>query len=87
MKILNRLGGAAAVAALALALSTVSVATPAQAAPGDATLTFAPTAVLPDNSCIDHAYTYSVELPAGTTSWSIVIELIAPDGTNAALPR
>ncbi|KQV67524.1 hypothetical protein ASC64_09735 [Nocardioides sp. Root122] len=81
MKILKRLGGAVAVAALAL--STVSLATPAQAAPGDATLTFAPTAVLPDNTCIDHAYTYSVELPQGTTSWSIVIELVAPDGTNA----
>jgi hypothetical protein len=81
MKILKRLGGAVAVAALAL--STVSLATPAQAAPGDATLTFAPTAVLPDNTCIDHAYTYSVELPQGTTTWSIVIELVAPDGTNA----
>lgn len=81
MKILKRIGAAVAVGALAL--STVTLATPAQAAPGDATLTFAPTAILPDNTCIDHAYTYSVELPAGTTSWSIVIELIAPDGTLA----
>lgn len=81
MKILKRLGGVVAV--VALAVSSVSVASPAQAAPGDATLTFAPTAVLPPESCIDHAYTYSVELPAGTTSWSIVVELVAPDGTNA----
>ena len=81
MKILKRLGGAAAV--VALAVSTVSVATPAQAAPGDTTLTFAPSAVLPPDTCIDHAYTYSVELPEGTTSWTLVVELVAPDGTNA----
>ena len=81
MKILKRLGGAAAVAALAV--STVSVATPAHAVPGDTTLTFAPSAVLPPNTCVDHAYTYSVELPEGTTDWTVVVEVIAPDGTNA----
>jgi hypothetical protein len=80
MSILKRLGGAAAVAVLAV--STISVAAPAQAAPGDATLTFAPTVVLPPESCVDHAFTYSVELPEGTSSWQLTIELLDASGAN-----
>ncbi|GAA1940164.1 hypothetical protein [Nocardioides hwasunensis] len=80
MSILERLTGAAAVAALAL--SSVSVAAPAQAAPGDATLTFAPTVVLAPESCVDHAFTYAVELPEGTTSWQLTIELLDASGAN-----
>ena len=80
MKILKRLGGAAAVAALAL--STVSVATPAHAVPGDATLSFAPTAILNEGSCVDHAFTYGVELPEGTTSWTLDVQMIGPDGVE-----
>jgi hypothetical protein len=81
MPILQRLAGAAAVAALAV--STVSIATPAHAAPGDTTLSYAPVAVLGDLTCIDHAYTYNVELPAGPVDWTMTLEVIAPDGSNA----
>lgn len=80
MKFASRLVGAVATAALA---TTMLATSPASAAPGDTTMTFAPTAILPDESCIDHAYTYSVELPAGTSTWSLTIELVGPDGTNA----
>lgn len=78
MKLMSRLVGAAAVAALTL--SSVSLAAPANAAPGDSTLTFAPTAILNEGSCVDHAFTYSVELPAGTTSWTLDVQMIGPDG-------
>lgn len=71
---------AGTVAAAALAVSTF--ATPAQAAPGDATLTFAPTAVLNEGSCVDHAFTYSVELPEGTTDWTMAVNMVGPDGES-----
>lgn len=66
-------------ATVALAVSTVALAPAATAAPGDATLSYAPTAVLNEGSCIDHAFTYSVELPPGTTSWTLDIKMIGPD--------
>lgn len=77
MKLSHRFGGALAVAAVVL--STASVAAPAHAAPGDATLTFAPTAVLNDGTCVDHAFSYSVEIPEGTTTWTLDVKLVGPD--------
>lgn len=68
------------VATAALAASTLALAPAATAAPGDATLTYAPTAILNEGSCVDHAFTYSVELPEGTTSWTLDIKMIGPDG-------
>ena len=80
MKFAARLATVAAIAALAA--STLTIAAPAHAAPGDATLTFAPTAVLNEGSCVDHAFTYSVELPDGTTSWTLDVDLVGPDGES-----
>ncbi len=76
MKLVSRLIAGTATAAVTV---TMLVASPAAAAPGDATLTFAPTAVLNEGSCIDHAFTYAVELPEGTTSWLLDVRLIGPD--------
>lgn len=67
-------------ATAALAASTLAVAAPATAAPGDATLSYAPTAILNEGSCVDHAFTYVVELPEGTTSWTLDIKMMGPDG-------
>lgn len=77
MSFASRFASLAATAALAA--STLAVAAPATAVPGDATLGYAPTAILNDGSCVDHAFTYSVELPAGTTSWTLDIKMIGPD--------
>ena len=67
-------------ATTALAASTLAFAAPASAVPGDATLSYAPSVILNDGSCVEHAFTYSVELPAGTTSWTLDIKMIGPDG-------
>lgn len=66
-------------ATAALAASALAFAPAANAAPGDATLSYAPTAILNEGSCVDHAFTYSVELPEGTTSWTLDIKMIGPD--------
>ena len=68
--------------AAALAVSALAFAPAATAAPGDATLTYAPTVVLNEGSCVDHAFTYAVELPAGTTSWTLDVRMIGPDGVE-----
>lgn len=78
MRLSTRLAGAVAVAALAVTTLTG----PANAAPGDATLTFAPTAVLNEGTCVDHAFTYAVELPEGTSNWTLDVDLIGPDGAQ-----
>jgi hypothetical protein len=62
------------------ALATSTLVPPAHAAPGDAVLSYAPTAIVKENSCVDHAFTYAVELPEGTTNWTLAVELIGPDG-------
>lgn len=71
-----------AVAAAVAALTASTLAAPAQAAPGDAALTFAPTAVLAEGTCVDHAFTYAVELPEGVTTWSLDVDLVGPDGAS-----
>ena len=82
MKLAHRLGSAAAIAAVALA--PLGVAAPAQAVPGDTTYSFAPTAVVEENSCIDHAFTYSVEFPPqGVTDWTVVSQVVDPSGDTA----
>lgn len=78
MKPSIRLGVAAAGAALAAS----TLAAPAQADPGDVTLTFAPTAVLAKGTCVDHAFTYAVELPEDVTTWSLDVDLVGPDGAS-----
>jgi hypothetical protein len=78
MKLRTRL--VSAVAATALAAGSVSVAAPAQAAPGDITASFAPTLVLAETSCIDHLVTYNVELPPGTTYWTLDLDKVTPAG-------
>ena len=79
MKSISRLAGAVATGAVA---ATMLVASPATAAPGDTTISFAPVAVLNEGSCIDHAFNYNVELPAGTTSWTVTFVLMGPDGAS-----
>ncbi|MCY7401819.1 MAG: hypothetical protein LH477_12870 [Nocardioides sp.] len=80
MSLASRVVSIAATAALAA--STLAFAPAATAAPGDATLTYAPTAILNEGSCVDHAFTYSVELPEGTTSWTLDIRMIGPDNVE-----
>jgi len=70
------------VAAAALAASALVGGAPAQAAPGDVVINTPPTAVLQDISCVDHPFTYSVELPAGTTDWFLLVELYGPDNAR-----
>lgn len=70
-------------AAVATAIVVAAtIAAPAQAEPGDVTLAFAPTAVLAEGTCVDHAFTYEVELPDDTTTWSLDVDLIGPDGDS-----
>lgn len=33
-------------------------------------------------TCLNHAYRYSLSLPAGAIDWSLSVDLIAPDGTT-----
>lgn len=77
MRLISRVAGTLA----AVALAASSSLTPAQAAPGDTVLTYAPTAVVAELSCVDHAVTYAVELPPNTTDWTLDLEVMKPDGT------
>lgn len=71
----------AAITALALPAALIT-ATISPAAAVSATLTI-PDGVL-YSGCHDYTYSYTLDLPTGTTNWSLDLDITKPDGTKAA---